>query len=186
MSASITALGASPSVLFTATGNSVSKVILECFPSPGSGDDVTHPFYAKRPGKTLKQVTLYLSANDPANVPTPYTIQLIVGADSYGSTIATSTQTVLLSGASSQNLPANFTFPNTSLGTAQNITFRFNVLSNPDGARLTYNTGPCGLGNTKCNALPPSCSGVVETTGTTPLPLSTFRRKGVAVKMIGN
>jgi hypothetical protein len=186
MSASITALGAVPSVLFTATGTSLSKTLLDCLPSPGSGDDLTHPFYAKRPGKTLQQVTLYLSSNDPANVPSPYTIQLIVGSDSYNSTIATSTQTVLLSGASSQNLPVNFTFPNTSLGTAQNTTFRFNVLSNPDGARLTYNTGPCGLGNTKCNALPPSCGTVTETTGTTPLPLSTFRRKGVAVKMIGS
>jgi hypothetical protein len=186
MSASITALGPVPSVLFSATGTTASKVLLDCLPTPGSGDDLAYPFYAKRPGKTLKQVTLYLAANDPANVPTPYTIQLIVGADSFSSTLATSTQTVLLNGASSQNLPTNFTFPNTSLGTAQNITFRFNVLSNPDGARLTYNTGPCGLGNTKCNALPPSCSTVTETTGTTPLPLGTFRRKGVAVKMIGS
>ena len=186
MSASITALGATPSVLFTATGTTTSKTLLNCLPSSGSGDELTYPFYAKRPGKTLQQVTLYMSANDPANVPTPYTIQLIVGSDSYGSTIATSTQTVLLSGASSQNLPVNFTFPNTSLGTATNTTFRFNVISNPDGARLTYNTGPCGLGNTKCNSLPPACGTVTETTGTTPLPLSTFRRKGVAVKMIGS
>ena len=153
--------------------------------SGGSGDELKYPFYMKRPGKTLQQATVYLSANDPANVPTPYTIQLIVGADSYGSTLATSTQTVLLNGSSSQNLATNFTFPATVLGNAQNITFRFNVVSNPDGARLTYNTGPCGLGNTKCNALPPSCSSVTETTGTTPLPLSTFRRKGVAVKLIG-
>jgi hypothetical protein len=93
---------------------------------------------------------------------------------------------VLLNGASSQNLPVNFTFPNTSLGNATNTTFRFNVTSNPDGARLTYNTGPCGLGNTKCNSLPQACGTVTETTGTTPLPLSTFRRKGVAVKMIGS
>jgi hypothetical protein len=127
-----------------------------------------------------------MGANDPANIPTPYSIQLIVGADSYGSTLATSSQTVLLSGASSQNLPVNFTFSDVSLGSAQNITFRFNVLSNPDGARITYNTGPCGLGNTKCNALPPACANVTETTSTTPLPLSTFRRKGVAVKMIGS
>jgi hypothetical protein len=186
MSANITALGTVPSVLFTATGTSTAKTLLNCLPSPGSGDDVAFPFYAKRPGKTLQQVTVYMSANDPANVPTPYTIQLIVGSDSYGSTIATSTQTVLLNGASSQNLPVNFTFPNTSLGTATNTTFRFNVISNPDGARLTYNTGPCGLGNTKCNSLPAACGTVTETTGTTPLPLSTFRRKGVAVKMIGS
>jgi hypothetical protein len=185
MSASITALGAVPSVLFSATGTSSAKTLLDCLPSPGSGDELIYPFYAKRPGKTLQQVTLYMSANDPANMPTPYSIQLIVGADSYGSTLATSTQTVLLNGVSSQNLPVNFTFPNTSLGNAQDITFRFNVLSNPDGARLTYNTGPCGLGNTKCNSLPPACGTVTETTGTTPLPLSTFRRKGVAVKMIG-
>lgn len=185
MSASITALGAVPSVLFTATGTTTDKTLLDCRPSPGSGDDVAFPFYAKRPGKTLKQVTVYMSANDPANVPTPYTIQLIVGAESYGSTLATSTQTVLLNGASSQNLPVNFTFPNTSLGTATNTTFRFNVISNPDGARLTYNTGPCGLGNTKCNSLPAACGTVTETTSTTPLPLSTFRRKGVAVKLIG-
>jgi hypothetical protein len=186
MSATITALGAVPSALFTATGTSTAKTLLNCLPTQGSGDDLAFPFYAKRPGKTLQQVTVYLSANDPANVPTPYTIQLIVGSDSYGSTLATSTQTVLLNGASSQNLPVNFTFPNTSLGTATNTTFRFNVLSNPDGARLTYNTGPCGLGNTKCNSLPAACGTVTETTGTTPLPLSTFRRKGVAVKMIGS
>jgi hypothetical protein len=185
LNATVTALGATPFVEFTATGTSTSSVLMSCGTAGGSGDELKYPFYMKRPGKTLQQATVYLSANDPANVPTPYTIQLIVGADSYGSTLATSTQTVLLNGSSSQNLATNFTFPATVLGNAQNITFRFNVVSNPDGARLTYNTGPCGLGNTKCNALPPSCSSVTETTGTTPLPLSTFRRKGVAVKLIG-
>jgi hypothetical protein len=159
---------------------------LNCAPTSGSGDDLTFPFYAKRPGKTLKQVTLYLSSNDPHNAPTAYTIQLIAGADSYGSTLATSTQTVLLNGASSQNAATNFIFPSTALGNAQNITFRFNVVSNPTGARLTYNTGPCGLGNTKCTALPQACSTVTETSSTTPLPLSIFRRKGVALKVIGN
>jgi hypothetical protein len=182
----ITALGNTPFVGFSATGTSTSTTLLNCAPTSGSGDDLTIPFSAKRPGKTLKQVTLYLSSNDPHNAPTAYTIQLIAGADSYGSTLATSTQTVLLNGASSQNAATNFIFPSTALGNAQNITFRFNVVSNPTGARLTYNTGPCGLGNTKCTALPQACSTVTETSSTTPLPLSIFRRKGVALKVIGN
>jgi hypothetical protein len=181
----ITALGNTPFVAFSATGGSTSTTLMNCLPTNGSSDDLSFPFYMKRPGKTLSQVTVYLSSNDPRPAPSQYTIQLIVGADSYGSTLATSTQTVLLVGSSSQNLATNFTFPNTALGTAQNITFRFNVTSNPTGARLTYNTGPCGLGNTKCNSLPQSCSTVSETSGTIPLPLSTFRRKGVAVKLIG-
>jgi len=186
MNASITALGPLPDVTFTATGTSSSVALTTCPVTTGSGDELVNAFYVKRPGKTLKQVTLYLSANRTANIPIPYTIQLIAGGDSYGSTIGSSTETAILRGNSSQNLPVQFTFSNVSMLGYQNITFRFNVISNPDGAKLTFNSGPCGLGNTQCKALPPTCSGVTETTGITPLPLSTFRRKGVAMKILGN
>jgi len=176
LNANITALGPLPTVSFTATGTSSTTVLVNCAPAPGNGDELSRAFYINKLGKTIKQVTLYLASNDPANVPTPYVIQLIASAESYGATpLGTSTVTAILRGSASQNLATQFVFPNTVIppGT-KNVAFQFRVLSNPNNARLFF-----ALGSS-------SCTSITETAGVLPLPLSTALKKGVGVKVIGN
>jgi len=176
LDANVTTLGSLPMVAFTATGTSSTKVLVDCAPSPGNGDELSRAFYINKLGKTMQQVTLYLASNDPANVPTPYVIQLIASAESYGATpLGTSTVTAILRGNASQNLATQFVFPNTVIppGT-KNVAFQFRVLSNPNNARLYF-----ALGSS-------SCSSITETAGVLPLPLSTPLKKGVGVKVIGN
>jgi hypothetical protein len=178
LNAYITALGAANAVSFTATGTSVTKELLSCAPSAGNGDELSRAFYWSKPGstKTLKQVTLYLASNDPANIPTPYIIQLQASAESYGAApFATSTQTVYLRGSASQNLATQFVCPTTSFpnGT-KNVAFQFKVLSNPNAAKLYFAKGPS------------SCTSVTETAGVTPLPLSTKVGVGVGIKILGS
>jgi hypothetical protein len=121
-------------VQFTATGTSPTNVILNCAPTNGNGDELTRAFYVNKLGKTIKQVTLYLASNDPANGPTPYTIQLQASAESFGATpFGTSTQTVILKGQAGQNLPTNFIFPSSVIPSGtKNVAFQFKVLSNPN------------------------------------------------------
>ena len=178
LNASITALGTTGAVSFTATGTSVTKELLSCGPSAGNGDELNRAFYWAKPGaaKTLKQVTLYLASNDPANVPTPYTIELQASAESYGAApFATSRQTVYLRGSSSQNLATQFVFPTTAFPSGtKNVAFQFKVLSNPNGARLFFAKGPA------------SCTSITETVGVTPLPLSSPIGKGVGIRILGS
>jgi len=142
LNAYITALGTAGAVSFTANGTSVTRELLSCSPALGSGDEVTKAFYWTKAGnmKTLKQVTLYLASNDPANVPTPFTITLKATQDSYnGAVIGTSTQTVVLRGSASENLATQFTFPNVALPNGKsNVYFQFVVGSNPNGVKLTF------------------------------------------------
>jgi len=178
LNAYITTLGTANAVSFTATGTSVTTALLTCAPAAGNGDELSRAFYWAKPGsnKVLKQVTLYLASNDPANIPTPYVIQLQASAESYGATpFATSTQTVYLRGSASQNLATQFVFPTTSFpnGT-KNVAFQFKVLSNPNGAKLYFAKGPS------------TCTSVTETAGVTPLPLSTKIGVGVGIKILGS
>ena len=176
LTASAPSMGASAFVDFTATGTSTATVLVNCSPANGNGDELTRAFYVNKLGKTIKEVTLYLAVTGTASAPTPYTIQLLASAESYGATpFATSTQTVFLRGNASQNLATNFTFPNSAIpnGT-KNVAFQFRVLSNTGGRKLSFalTSG--------------SCSSVTETAGVLPLPLSTALRKGVGVKILGN
>jgi hypothetical protein len=170
-------------VTFTATGTSSTATLLACPASNGAGDDLSRAFYlANYPGRSLKQVDLYLSSNASANTPTPYTIQLIAKSGGFnGSVIGTSTVTVYLRGNTSQNLLTHFVFAGSpAVSRNSTVTFQFNVLSNPDGATLRFNVGSCGLGDTKCR----SGCGIMETNDATGS-LSTFRRKGCGINIIG-
>jgi len=190
LNASITALGSMPYVSFTAIGTSATTTLIDCPPSSSNGDDLSRGFYwAPGKAKTLKQATVYLSAGGPAaGPPKPYTIMLTALAGAYnGAVIGTSTQTVYLNGNSSQNLASQFPFTGSLSipGSAKNVAFKFTIVNPGDGAKLSFNVGPCGLGTTPCSNLPAACSALTETTDVAP-PLSTVRRKGVAVKLLGN
>jgi hypothetical protein len=170
-------------VTFTATGASSTTTLVNCPPSVGARDDLSRAFYhPKYPGRSLKQVELYLSSNASTNSATPYIIQLIAKAGGFnGAVIGTSTDTVYLRGSASQNLLTNFVFAGTpAVQRNSTVTFQFNVLSNPNGAALTFNVGSCGLGDTHCKS---GCS-IVETNDASGT-LSTFRRQGCGVTILG-
>jgi hypothetical protein len=178
LDAYITALGrtASLPVPFTATGTSVSKELLSCSPASGSGDELTKALYWTPKGgdKTFKQVTLYLASNDPANVPTPFTITLKATSNGFGGAVlATSTQTPTLRGSSSQNLATNFTFPNVSLpsGSDKKVYFQFVIGSNPTGVKLTFAKSAT------------TCDAITKTSGPTS---TTSIGKGVGIKILGS
>jgi hypothetical protein len=170
-------------VRFTATGTSFTTTLVDCPPSVGARDDLTRAFYhPKYPGRSLKQVVLYLSSNASANTPAPYTIQLTARSGGFtGSLIGTSTVTVFLQGKASENLPTNFVFDNAaSIQRNSTVTFQFQVLSNPTGAALTFNVGSCGVGDTHCKSKCP----IVETNDASGT-LSTMRREGCGVTILG-
>lgn len=176
LTASAPSIGPLAFVDFAATGTSTTAVLVNCSPTNGNGDELTRAFYVNKLGKTIKEVTLYLASNDPANGPTPYTIQLQASAESFGATpFGTSTQTVILKGQAGQNLPTNFIFPSSAIPSGtKNVAFQFKVLSNPHGAKVFFARGAT------------SCSSITETAGVLPLPLSTPLGKGVGVKILGN
>ena len=169
-------------VTFTATGTTTLSTLVNCPPSNGAGDPLTHGFYdPKYPGKSLSEVQLYLGVNGQSNAPTPYTIQLIAKSGGYnGPVIGTSTVTVYLRGNASQNLPTNFVFPGSpAVSKNSTVTFQFNVLS-AGGSNLRFDVGSCGVGNTNCKT---SCP-IIETTDASGT-LSTFYRKGCGVTILG-
>jgi hypothetical protein len=154
----------------------VSKELLSCGPASGSGDELTKAFYWSPPGsgKTFKQVTLYLASNDPANVPTPFTITLKATSNGFGGTVlGTSTQTVYLRGSASQNLATQFTFPTVALpsGSDKKVYFQFVIGGNPTGVKLTF-----AKSATTCDAITKTAS-----------PSSTTSiGKGVGIKILGS
>jgi hypothetical protein len=175
LNAYITALGSAGAVSFTATGTYVTRELLSCSPASGSGDELTRAFYWTKAGsmKTLKQVTLYLASNDPANVPTPFTVTLKATQDSYsGAVIGTSTQTVVLRGSASENLATQFTFPNVALPSGKsNVYFQFIVGSNPNGVKLTFAKSATTCADITKTASPSSTASI---------------GKGVGIKILGS
>jgi hypothetical protein len=169
---------------FSATGIAPIVTLVNCPPNQGAGDELSRAFYLPNfPGTSLSQVNLYLSANaHDDDDPAPYTIQLIAKAGGFnGPVIGTSTVTVTLRGDADENKLTQFAFAGTPpVSRSSTVTFQFSVLSNPNRAKLTFNVGSCGLGNTHCTSKCP----VVETNdarGT----LSAFRRQGCGVTVLG-
>jgi hypothetical protein len=123
--------------------------------------------------KILKQVTLYLASNDPADEPTPFTIRLKVTKESYsGPVIGTSTQTVYLRGSASENLATQFTFDNVVLPTGKkNVYFQFEILANVPGARLTFAKSAT------------TCADITKTSGTSS---TASIGKGVGITILGS
>ncbi|MGE0555179.1 MAG: Ig-like domain-containing protein [Gemmatimonadales bacterium] len=182
----IVSLASNPLVFttFTATGTSTLAELNAC-DLGGSGDPVAYPFWTPGSNKAVRQVELYLSSNGAANTPTTYRIRLTAKLDGFDQPVAaSSTVDVTLTGKNSQWLPTVFRFASPLVSGNRNteVAYELQVLSNPDGATLSYNTGPCGLGNCK----PPKSCAVTQAAGTTPAPLGTERRKSVAIRILGN
>lgn len=182
-------------VRFTATGTTtLTNLTSQCIPSQGTGDDLSRGFYFPNSGQNrirrLGTVTLYMSSNDPASTATgtQYTVVLTARSGSFaGTPIGTATATPFFRGTSSQNTPVNFAFPASVSEIASGPVF-FSLTATPvAGGRggVTFNTGPCGLGDARCKTECP----VVETSNATwagGTPLSAiFRRKGCGIQIMG-
>lgn len=168
---------------FTGTGTTTLATVNSCAPG-GSGDPVTYPFWIPGTSKSVQQVQLYLSSNGAANTPKTYRMQLTAKIDAFANpVVATSTVDVTLTGKTSQYLPTQFRFntPIVSGNPNKEIAFELTVLTNPDGATISYNTGPCGLGS---GCKPPRNCSVTQVSATTPYPLGTLRRKSVGIQVL--
>ncbi len=187
-------VGGSNSVAFTATGTSTVTTLVNCPATSNNSDDLTRAFFVPLWKPTsLKSITVYLSAGGPASGMKPYGIKLSATSNQFpSSTVApfsSVTNTVYLNGNSSQNLPVTFQFNSPVPSGTKNIFFNFTVTNPGDGAKLSFNVGPCGLGSTNCSNLPASCTtkqGTTTETTDAVAPTSTIRRRGVGVLVRGS
>ncbi|MBA3853527.1 MAG: hypothetical protein C0503_03870 [Gemmatimonas sp.] len=154
----------STAVYFTASGSSGTVAINSC-PLGGGRDPINDPsrpfgFWVPGPanGITMREVDLYFGASGKANAPTTYQIALITrrGGGFLGPVVDTTIVPVELRGNASENKRATFRLRNPIVGRSGNassaanaVAMRLVVISNPDGATLNFNTGPCPLGNCK-------------------------------------
>lgn len=187
-------------VTFSATGSSGTVVINSCAVG-GARDPINDPskpygFWVPGPanGQTMREVDLYFGASGKANKPSDYRIALITrrGAGFLSLFADTTINTVELRGNASENKLATFRLRTPLLGgtgnpstSANAVAMRLVVLTNPDGATVNFNTGPCPLGGCKipkgCNATEVNLNSV--TTGS---PLGTVFRRSVGVTIRGN
>ncbi|HKS05554.1 MAG TPA: hypothetical protein VJR92_04500 [Gemmatimonadaceae bacterium] len=185
---------ASLSVVFDATGTSTLSVLNQCLPA-GGGDPINdagkqYAFYIPNPGKnkTIRQIQVYLSSTGRANVPTPYQVQMTTQMGTFDPAVSApqgTTTTVSLRGNNSEKKLTTFALATPIVGTQNgpDIMIRLNVLTNPDGSTLNFNTGECSPGN---NCKPARSCQVTEVNSVTPFPAGTAYRKSVALTVKGN
>ncbi len=184
-------------VLFTATGTTPTLVSLNACAPGGSGDPFTdasspYAFYIPDPGnnKTIKQIQLYVSSAGRANAPSPYQLRLSLQRgtfDALSSPPVYTTANVFLRGSNSEAKVVTFTLATPIVGangqSARAVMLRLEAVTNPDGAKLSFNTGPCAPGKS-CKP-PPGCS-ATEVSSPLPYPSGTFYRKSVGINVLGN
>ncbi len=184
-------------VLFAATGTTPTLVSLnQCAPG-GSGDPFNDPsnpfaFYIPDPGngKTIRQIQVYISSAGKANAPSPYALRLSVQRATYDPAISApwyTTANVFLRGNNSESKMVTFTLASPIVGangsSSKAVMMRLDAMTNPDGAKLSFNTGPCSPGK-NCN--PPSACKATEVSSPLPYPSGTFYRKSVGINVLGN
>ena len=182
-------LGAA-SVLFTATGRSLSPVTInQCLVS-GGGDPFNDPskpfaFWIPDPGerRTVSEITLYVSAAGRANTSNLYSLQLGVQRGSFGAATANYPTNTNLRGNNSEWTPVTFKLSPALVGGSGAIMMRLSALTNPDGAKLSFNTGVCSPG-ARCTTAPRICN-ITEVSNTLPLPAGTVYRRSVAIHVRG-
>jgi hypothetical protein len=191
--------GAAPDtvVLFTATGTTAALVSLNSCAPGGSGDpfnDPTKPFAFWIPdpgnGKVIKQVQLYISSAGQANAPAAYQLRLSTQRGTFDQGVSVpvyTTSNVFLRGNNSEAKMVTFTLATPIVGangsSAKPVMMKLEAITNPDGAKLSFNTGPCAPGKS-CNP-PPNCK-ATEVSSPTPFPTGTFYRKSVGINVLGN
>lgn len=185
------------SVTFNATGTVTLNTVNSC-PVGGSGDPFNDPakpygFWIPNPGnnKAVRQVTLYISSAGKANLPTEYLLALDTRVGAWSNPAQTTLSRVTLRGNNAESKAVTFVLaqPVVGSGGGPDVFMRLRVHgANPDGAILTFNTGPCPPGK---SCRPPSGCSVTEVTtfpsygGTGPVPTGEAYRKSVAIVVKG-
>jgi pectin methylesterase-like acyl-CoA thioesterase len=184
-------------VLFTATGTTTALVSLNACAPGGSGDPFTDPaspyaFYIPDPGngKTIKQIQLYISSAGKANAPSPYQLRLSIQRGTFDGIVSGpvhTTANVFLRGNNSEAKMVTFTLATPIVGangpSAKAVMMRLEALTNPDGAKLSFNTGVCSPGK---SCKPPAGCNATEVSNPLPYPSGTFYRKSVGISVLGN
>jgi hypothetical protein len=182
------------SQLFSATGTSTMVVLNQCA-AGGSGDPINDPgktyaFYVPNPGNhhTISEIQLYLSSSGQANVPNLYSIKLTTQLGTFDPAVSVpvaTTANVFLRGNNSEKKLITFKLstPIVGSGGGPNVMIRLSVLTNPDGSKINFNTGPCSPG-TSCK--PPNTCSATEVNSYTPYPAGTLYRKSVGIIVKGS
>lgn len=185
------------SVTFNATGTVTLSTVNSC-PLGGSGDPFNDPskpygFWIPNPGnnKSVRHVTLYVSSAGKANLPTEYVLALDTRVGAWSNPAQTTLSRVTLRGNNAEAKAVTFVLANPVIGSGggPDIFMRLRVHgTNPDGATLTFNTGPCPPGK---SCRPPAGCNVTEVTtfpsygGSGPVPTGELYRKSVAIVVKG-
>lgn len=190
----------SVAVTFTARGLS-SSVVMNACELGGSRDPINetstpYGFWVPGPGNgnVMREVDLYFGASGKANRPSDYDIALITrtGNGFLSQFADTTIVRVELRGSASENKLATFRLRNPIVGGSGNagssanaVAMRLVVLTNPDGAKVNFNTGPCSLGNCK---VPKGCAAteIELSSATANRPLGTTYRKSVGITIRGS
>lgn len=183
------------SVTFNATGIVTLAVVNSC-PVGSSGDPLNDPekpygFWIPNPGtgKSVRQVTVYISSAGKANGATEHVLALDTRTGAWNHPVQTSLTTVTLRGNNSESKAVTFTLATPVIGSGNggDVFFRLREAGIPQGVTLNFNTGPCPVG--KCK--PPVGCDVTEVTtfpawsGTGPVPTGTAYRRSVAIVVKG-
>lgn len=186
-------------LVFTATGTTPTMVSLDNCAPGGSGDPFTDPsnpfaFYIPFPqgATSIKQIQLYVSSAGKANAPSPYQLRLSIQRTTFDGAVSPpvyTTANVFLRGNNSESKMVTFVLASPLVGAPsgsgpkQDVMMRLAAITNPDGAKLSFNTGPCSPGKS-CN--PPSSCKATEVSNPLPYPSGTFYRKSVGINVLGN
>ncbi len=158
--------------IWKAVGTGLSSKILINYPihSSSSGDNLNRAFYiTDYPGTSLSKVTLYFSSTTSE----AYTIQLQALNSTFdGTLIGQATASFSSSTSIYDHKAATFNFNNTPVTKGQIVAFKLSKVSGGSGSVYFCTIGDTGSTATK----------VFETEDTTP-PLSTLRRRAIAIKV---
>lgn len=157
--------------MFIRASGSPADLVAGCSFGDTAGDNLDRGYYVPSyPGLTLDQVTMYFTGS-PAGT---YTIELTARTGAFdGALVGTAQVTVDLTSAMA---PVTFLFGGVPTSPFVPLTFSMSLVGGP--GVVFFDTGPCGSGG--CT----SCHNIIETNSTTP-PLSSVRRRSVAVSIFG-
>lgn len=186
--------------LFRATGTTPTLTVLNQCLTGGSGDTFSNSlvatptaFFIPDPGngKTIREITLFVSSAGQANQPTEYMLGLTIQRATFNAALSlpdTLRAKVFLRGNNSEAKAVTFVLPTPIVGangqSARSVMLDLVAITNPDGVKLNFNTGVCSPNSTKCN--PPNLCKATQVSSPTPFPVGTFYRQSVAITVKGN
>lgn len=145
-------------------------------PAIGGGDNLGRGFHLEDfPGHRLDEVTLTYRPTQPGT----YRVRLNAYENSYDGRQVGRPKTVSFTVSDTDPVEQTFDFQGAPVAEGSTIAFSQELISSPSGGSLSYDRGPCSLGDSACN----ECPGVVQTHGTSP-DLDSFRRSSVAVEVM--